>query len=230
MSKNNRIVITGIGLTAPNGNNLTEFRNNLLAGKSGVRAYKSKLMGDVLAGVCEFDQCKYQNKKDIRNGTRASSIGVYCTNEALLHAQLNVDVENKNKIGVYIGITDHGLCTTEQALLDHQENNNDFSYWSHTAGHKGIANNPAGEIALDLGTTGPHYTLGGACAAGNLAIIHGTQMLKLDEGVDVAIVGGVSEAIHTVTYFASFKTDVHPNRKNKINWEALILLGFSSFR
>ena len=61
---NTRIVITGIGLTAPNGNSLVEFRQNLLNGVSGVREYETRFMGKVLAGVCDFDELKYQKKKD----------------------------------------------------------------------------------------------------------------------------------------------------------------------
>ena len=53
MSVTDRIVITGIGLTAPNGSNLTEFRQSLLAGRSGVVNYETRFMGPVLAGVCE---------------------------------------------------------------------------------------------------------------------------------------------------------------------------------
>ncbi|MGB3129419.1 MAG: beta-ketoacyl synthase N-terminal-like domain-containing protein, partial [Dehalococcoidia bacterium] len=64
-----RIVITGIGLTAPNGNNLTEFRHNLLAGKSGVGTIETHYMGEVIAGVCDFDPLKYQKKKEVRRGT-----------------------------------------------------------------------------------------------------------------------------------------------------------------
>ena len=60
-----RIVITGIGLTAPNGNNLKEFRENLLAGKSGVQKFETRYLGEVLAGVCDFDTLKYQKKKGI---------------------------------------------------------------------------------------------------------------------------------------------------------------------
>jgi len=60
-----RIVITGIGLTAPNGNNLKEFRENLLAGKSGVQKFETRYVGKVLAGICDFDALKYQKKKRI---------------------------------------------------------------------------------------------------------------------------------------------------------------------
>ena len=66
-----------------------------------------------------------------------------------------------------------------------------------------MANNPAGEISLNLGITGPHYTLGAACAAGNAGLIHGAQMLRLGE-CDLALCGGVSESIHTFGIFASF--------------------------
>ena len=68
-----------------------------------------------------------------------------------------------------------------------------------------MANNPAGEISLNLGITGPHYTIGAACAAGNAGIIQGAQMLRLGE-CDVALAGGVSESIHTFGIFASFKS------------------------
>jgi 3-oxoacyl-[acyl-carrier-protein] synthase II len=68
-----------------------------------------------------------------------------------------------------------------------------------------VANNPAGEIALNMGVTGPHYTIGAACAAGNAGIIQGVQMLRLGE-CDLAIAGGVSESIHTFGIFASFKS------------------------
>jgi 3-oxoacyl-[acyl-carrier-protein] synthase II len=68
-----------------------------------------------------------------------------------------------------------------------------------------VANNPAGEVTVNLGITGPHYCIGAACAAGNAGLIQGAQQLLLGE-VDVAIAGGVSESIHTFGIFASFKS------------------------
>jgi 3-oxoacyl-[acyl-carrier-protein] synthase II len=68
-----------------------------------------------------------------------------------------------------------------------------------------VANNPAGEISLNLGITGPHYTLGAACAAGNAGLIQGAQMLRLEE-CDVALCGGVSESIHSFGIFAIFNS------------------------
>jgi 3-oxoacyl-[acyl-carrier-protein] synthase II len=57
---------------------------------------------------------------------------------------------------------------------------------------------------MNLGITGPHYTIGAACAAGNAGIIQAAQMLQLGE-VDFAVAGGVSESIHTFGIFAGFK-------------------------
>jgi len=58
---------------------------------------------------------------------------------------------------------------------------------------------------LSLEITGPHYTLGGACAAGNLGVIQGCQQLVLGE-VDLALAGGVSESIRTFGIFAGFQS------------------------
>jgi hypothetical protein len=68
-----------------------------------------------------------------------------------------------------------------------------------------VANNPAGEVALNMGITGPHYTIGAACAAGNAGLIQGAQMLRLNE-CDLALCGGVSESIRTFGIFASFRS------------------------
>ena len=86
-----RIVITGIGLTSPNGNTLGEFRANLLNGVSGIVPYNIRYFGDTFAGLCTYDATKYQKRKEIRIGTRAGSISIYCVCEAL--ADAGVDLE-----------------------------------------------------------------------------------------------------------------------------------------
>ena len=200
-----RIVITGIGLTAPNGNNLPEFRQALLAGKSGVSDYEIRYVGKTLAGVCNFDTLRYQSKKDIRRGTRAGSVGIYCANEALRDAQIDWATTAKDKVGVYVGVTEHGNVETENEIYNIKQFDYDVSVWSHHHNPRTVANNPAGEVALNLGITGPHYTIGAACAAGNAGLIQGAQMLRLGD-CDLALAGGVSESIHTFGIFASFKS------------------------
>jgi 3-oxoacyl-[acyl-carrier-protein] synthase II len=199
-----RIVITGVGLSAPGANNLRNFRANLLAGRSAVRPYETRYIGPTVAGICDFDELRYQKKKELRRGTRAGSLGIYSASEAIADSGLDWPNVDKSTVGVYVGVTEHGNVETENELFNLQSFDYDIKFWSHHQNPRTVANNPAGEISLNLGITGPHYTIGAACAAGNAGLIQGAQMLLLGE-CDVAVAGGVSESIHTFGIFASFK-------------------------
>lgn len=203
---NSRIVITGIGLTAPNGNNLKEFRHNLLNGVSGVQEFETRYMGKVHAGVCDFDELKYQKKKERRRGTRVGSVSIYCSREAFADSGLDLESIDRSRIGVYLGTTEHGNVETENEVYNISKYDYDVKYWSHHHNPRTVSNNPAGEVTLNMKITGPHYTIGAACAAGNMGVIQGVQMLRLGE-VDLALAGGVSESIHTFGIFASFKSE-----------------------
>ena len=207
MSKDHdRIVITGVGLTSPNGNNISEYRQNLLNGVSGIQKFTTRYLGETLAGICNFDPMRYQKKKDLRRGTRAGSISVYCANEAIADSGIDFAAYDKSRIGVFIGITEHGNVETENEIYSISQFNYDTKFWTHHHNPRTVANNPAGEVTLNMKITGPHYTIGGACAAGNLGIIQGVQMLRLGE-VDMAVCGGVSESIHTFGIFAAFRNE-----------------------
>ncbi len=201
-----RVVITGVGLCAPNGSSLPEFRQNLLAGRSGVRRWEIRHVGETLAGVSDFDALRYQTRKDLRRGTRAGSIAVYCASEALCDAGLERSRLDPERVGVFPGITEHGNVETEGEIHEVSRFDFDLRYWSHHHNPRTVANNPAGEVTLNLGLKGPAYCLGGACAAGNLGLIHGAQLLQLGE-IDLALAGGVSEAIRTFGIFASFAAE-----------------------
>jgi 3-oxoacyl-[acyl-carrier-protein] synthase II len=201
-----RIVITGVGLTAPNGNNLAEFRESLLTGKSGIQKFTVRYMGEVLAGVCHFDPLRYQKKKELRRGTRAGSVAIYCAQEAMADAKLDFACLDKSRIGVYVGITEHGNVDTEKQIYEIKQFDYNTTFVSHHYNPRIVANNPAGEVTLNMGITGPHYTLGAACAGGNIGLIQGLQMLLLGE-VDLALAGGVSETIHAFGAFASFRSE-----------------------
>lgn len=200
-----RIVITGVGLTAPNGNNLAEFRQNLLKGVSGISTMEVRYMGQWPAGICRYDPLRYQKKKDVRIGTRAGSISIYCAREAVADSGIDLDQRDRSRIGVYLGITEHGNVETENEIHNISQFKYDTKFWTHHHNPRTVANSPAGEVSLNLGTTGPAYTIGAACAAGNMGLIHAAQMLRLGE-VDLAIAGGVSESIHTFGIFAGFKS------------------------
>lgn len=200
-----RIVITGVGLTAPNGNDWPAFRQSLLEKRSGVQPYEIRYFGATLAGVCDFDTLRYQTKKEIRRGTRAGSVGIYASQEAVKHSGLDWESLDRSRVGIYVGVTEHGNVETENEIYLIKGFDYDTSVWSHHHNPRTVANNPAGEIALNMGVTGPHYTIGAACAAGNAGLIQGAQMLRLDE-CDVALAGGTSESIHTFGIFASFNS------------------------
>ena len=198
-----RIVITGIGLTAPNGDSLSTYREALLTGKSGVDNYNIRYVGDTLAGECHFDELKYQKRKELRRGTRAGSVAIYCANESIADSGLDWPNIDSSRVGVYVGVTEHGNVETENEINEIKAFDYDTKVWSHHHNPRTVANNPAGEVTLNMSITGPHYTIGAACAAGNAGMIQGAQMLMLGE-CDVAIAGGVSESIRTFGIFAGF--------------------------
>jgi 3-oxoacyl-[acyl-carrier-protein] synthase II len=206
MDYSERVVITGVGLTAPNGDTLEAFRGNLLGGVSGITTIETRFMGRVLAGVCRFEELKYHSKKDRRRGTRAGSISIYCAHEAVHRAEIDLERVDRSRVGTFLGITEHGTVETENEIDVIRQYDYDTKFWSHHHNPRTVANNPAGEVTVNLGLRGPHYTIGAACAAGNAGLIQGVQMLRLGE-VDVALCGGVSEAIHSFGIFASFAAE-----------------------
>lgn len=199
-----RIVITGIGLTSPNASNLSEFREKLIRGESNIQEIDLRYVGKVPAGVCSFPETLYRKKKENKKGTRAGCIGVYCANEALQHSGLDIGLYDPAKIGVYIGLTEHGTVETENEVYNISQYGHDIDYWTHHHNPRTVLNNPAGEITMNLGITGPHYVIGAACAAGNASIIQAVQMMRLGE-VDMALAGGISESVGSFGIFASFK-------------------------
>jgi len=200
----NRIVITGVGLAAPNADNLPDFRHKLLSGISEITEIDLRYFGKAPAGICTFDETKYRKKKENKRGTRAGCIGVYCANEALNDAGLQRDSYAPHRIGVYIGLTEHGTVETENEVYNISQFDHNVDYWTHHHNPRTVLNNPAGEITMNLGITGPHYSIGAACAAGNASLIQGVQMLRLGE-VDMALAGGISESTGSFGIFASFK-------------------------
>jgi 3-oxoacyl-[acyl-carrier-protein] synthase II len=204
-SDSDRIVITGVGLTAPGGSNsLAEFRQRVLAGESGISTIDLRYMDTAPAGLCEFAETRYRKKKENKRGTRAGCIGVYCAGEALADAGIDFTEYDRARTGVYIGLTEHGTVETENEVYNISQFDYNVDYWTHHHNPRTVLNNPAGEITMNLGITGPHYSVGAACAAGNAALIQGSQMLRLGE-VDFALCGGISECTGSFGIFASFR-------------------------
>ena len=200
-----RIVITGVGLAAPGGaSTLPEFRQQVLAGRSGISTIELRYMGVHPAGLCEFPETKYRKKRDNKRGTRAGCLAVYCAGEALADAGIDFTQYRLDRTGVYMGLTEHGTVETENEVYNISQYGYNVDYWTHHHNPRTVLNNPAGEITMQFGITGPHYSVGAACAAGNAALIQGCQMLRLGE-IDLALCGGLSECTGSFGIFASFR-------------------------
>lgn len=205
VSEQERIVITGVGLAAPGADSLAAFRANLLAGKSGVSTIELRYMGVHPAGICSFDETRYRKKRENKRGSRAGCIGVYCAGEALTDSGIDFTSSyDPARTGIYVGLTEHGTVETENEVYNISQYDYNVDYWTHHHNPRTVLNNPAGEITMTFGLTGPHYSIGAACAAGNAALIQGLQMLRLGE-VDLALCGGISECVGSFGIFASFR-------------------------
>lgn len=132
-------------------------------------------------------------------------ISIYCAREALADSGVDLATRDKSRVGIYLGVTEHGNVETENEVYNISQFKYDTKFWSHHHNPRTVANNAAGEVSLNLGITGPAYTIGAACAAGNMGLIHAAQMLRLGE-VDLALAGGVSESPQTFGIFAGFKS------------------------
>ena len=206
-TEDQRIVITGVGMAAPNAENLTEYRQKVLTGVSGVSEIEHRYIGRVPAGECSFPETKYRKRKENKRGTRAGCLSVYVANEAINDAGLeDFKSYGPERTGVYVGLTEHGTVETENEIFNISQFEYNTEFWTHHHNPRTVLNNPAGEITMNLGITGPHYSIGGACAAGNAALIQGAQMLRLGE-VDLALAGGISESTGSFGIFASFKAE-----------------------
>ncbi len=198
-----RIVITGIGVAAPNGNSLTEFRQNLLSGQSGVTNYNIRYVGDTHAGVCTFDELRHQKKKEVRRGTRAGSIGIYCAHEADRRRWTGLaQCRSRHRRHLYRrhrarqrrdrerNLPAQGLRLRHQVLVAPPQS----AHRGQQPGRRNLAESGNHRSSL--------HDRRRLCRR-QCGLDPRAQMLLLGE-CDVALAGGVSESIHTFGIFASF--------------------------
>lgn len=114
-----RVVVTGMGVVTPIGNNLETFWSNLIAGQCGigpithfdVSAYDTKIAGEVK----NFDATgAFPSPKEIRRTDRFTQFGVYAAHQALLDSGMDLGKLNTDEIGAFIGSGIGGLYTTEE--------------------------------------------------------------------------------------------------------------------
>lgn len=200
-----RVVVTGLGLITPLGHNVPDTWAAILAGKSGFGPFTLLEKGEHSSGgICEvkdFDPHDYMDRRDARRRDRYQQLAVVAANEAIRHAGLTVNDDNRNQIGVILGTGVGGIQTLiqqEYTLID-----NGVRRVSPFAITMIMPNGAAGMIAIDHGIQGPSSTITTACAAGSDAVGHAFRAVQRGEA-DAVVTGG-TESILSHVAIAGFE-------------------------
>ncbi len=199
MSKR-RVVITGLGALAPNGNSVVNFWSGLLAGKSGIQRvsyfdaedFSVKIAGE----LSDFNAEDYFDRKELRKLDPFSIYGLVTAAEAITHSGLDVNTIDRDRAGVIIGSGVGGILTLEDQHMVMQ--NKGPRRVSPFFVPKMIANIAAGQIAIKFGLRGPNFTVVSACSSGSDAIGQAFRKIQYDE-TDVMITGGTEASVTPLT-------------------------------
>jgi len=199
-----RVVVTGMGVITPLGNNVKEFWDSLCAGSSGIdriTKFDVKDFPTQIAGcVKDFNPEDYMDKKDARRMDRFTQFAIAACREAMVEAGLDLDAIDKERFGVILGTGIGGIETLENQVSVFQEKG--ASRISPFMIPMMIANMAAGQISIITGAKGVNFTTVTACAASANAI--GEAFRSIQSGYADIIVSGGSEAPLTPTSLAGF--------------------------
>jgi 3-oxoacyl-[acyl-carrier-protein] synthase II len=192
----NRVVVTGLGCVTPVGIGKDVFWNSLLEGKSGIGRitrfdptdYATQIAGEVK----DFDPSQFIDKKEAKRMDRFTQYAVASAKMAIEDAKLDLEAEDRQRIGTIIGTGIGGMET--------------LSDQSDVLANKGpgrmspffvpmmIANMAAGQVAITFGLQGPATCVVTACATGTNAIGDAFRMIRHGYA-DVMVAGGAEAAI-----------------------------------
>lgn len=202
----NRVVITGMGVVSPLGNDVDSFWKNVKAGVCGIDFISSFDTSDgydvkVAGEVKDFEGTKYIAKRELRRIDRFSQFAIYAAMEAVEQAGLDLEAEDLTRMGVIVGSGIGGLATIE-----------DQANKLLTRGPKrvspffipmSIGNMAAGNVAIYTGAKGICTTIVTACASGTHSI--GEAFRAIKTGVNDVILAGGAEATVTPLGVAGFQ-------------------------
>ena len=194
---NRRVVITGMGVVTPLGNELETFWSNLKNGVSGIRKiesfdtsqYDCRIGGEVR----DFDAKNYFNTpKDVRRTDRFAQLAMAAAKMAMSDAGIQMAQENPDRFGVLVSSGIGGLKTLEDqhtALLTKgPQRVSAFTIPML------ISNMASGLISMEFGMRGPNMCIVTACATSNNAIGESWRMIKFGDA-DAFLAGGSEAAI-----------------------------------
>ncbi|MCX7725574.1 MAG: beta-ketoacyl-ACP synthase II [Chitinispirillaceae bacterium] len=199
-----RVVITGIGVVSPVGNNVKTFWNALCKGESGIdfikafdtTDYPSKIAGEVK----EIDFSQFVDPKEVKRTDRAILLALAASHEAVNDSGINSDSIDKERVGVIVGAGIGGLATLEAEHTKLIQRGP--SRVSPFLIPMMIPDMSSGMISMKYGFRGPNYALVSACASSAHAI--GDAFLVIKCGMADVVVCGGTEAAITPLSFAGF--------------------------
>ena len=200
-----RVVVTGIGLISPIGNNAKESWEGIKNKKCGIdditlfdcENFKTKLDAEVK----NFNFEDYFDSKTIKRTDRASLFAICSAREAMADSKITTENTDFNRLGVYVSTGIGGFNTVEEQCNTCFEKGN--KRVSPLFIPMGIVNMPAGNIAIDIGAKGESVSIVTACASSTHAIGEAYRAIKL--GLEDAIIAGGTEAAICKTSMAGFE-------------------------
>lgn len=202
MKDKNRVVITGMGVLAPNGKTLDEFWKASISGASGIDYIKAFDTSDyevkVGAEVKDFDPALYVLPGIYRKVDRFAQFGVCAAKMALDDSGLKIDPTNESRVGVVIGSGLGGILFHEEQIITVIREGGPSKIMASSV-PRISPNSVSGYIAIAFHAKGPNYAVSTACSSGANAI--GQALLLLRSGlVDTCIAGGVEAPLTPVTF------------------------------
>ncbi len=199
-----RVVITGVGVLSPIGNDREAFWNRLIRGESGIgpvtRFDASNYATQIAGEVKDFDPLDYMERKEARRMDRFVQFAVAAAKMAMEDAALDMEKEDPNRVGLYIGSGIGGLATWEEqhkVLLEKGPRRVSPFFIPMM-----IANMAAGQVSIMTGAKGPSSAAISACATGTHSVGDAFKIIQRGDA-DVMIAGG-AEATLSPMAFAGF--------------------------
>jgi len=200
-----RVVVTGLGAITPVGNTIEKFWKSLLEGRSGVRKIQcfdpSKFSSQIGAEVLDFEPTKYLSPKEIKKTDRFVQFAVGASKEAIVDSKIDLDKEDRDRIGVIVSSGIGGLHTIEREHIKYLERGPELgpSRISPFLIPNIIVNMASGHISICFKVKGPNMAIVTACATGNHSI--GEAYRIIQKGNADAMIAGGSEAAITIMGF-----------------------------
>lgn len=196
MIKKRRVVVTGLGVISPLGNDLNSFWDNLINGKSGIvklerfdaTGFSSRIAGEVR----DFDPYQCLDKKEVKRTAKFVHYAVAAAKQAITDARIDLEQEDLNRIGVVVGSGIGSLKTVEDETRRYLERGP--SKISPFLIPMLIVNEAAGWISIKFSLKGPSICVATACATGNHAIGDGFRIIERSDA-DIMVCGGTESAI-----------------------------------